>query len=212
MDGEVSASVTRTLVSKGEYARLKQRAPSAVSNWIAGGKISPEALVGIGNHAKIWVERADLDLARNLDPAQQEQQERPIAVTPGLPPPPPSVAAPISSDPIIDDIARRRKADADAAELNAEQARRRLAADSGRWVDAAEVKAIYTQELAKLVTDLDVFITSVMAVELAEAFGLDVKLVTIKAREIYRSYRGGVADDARAEIEERSEAMAEAAE
>lgn len=210
MDGQGFAGVPRTLVSKGEFARRKERAPSAVSNWIADGKISPAAIVGEGHRAKIWVERAELDLARNLDPSQQDSQAKPITVAVGAPPAAVEPAA--VSDPIVDDIARRRKADADAAELNAEQARRRLAVDSGRWVDAAEVKAAYTQELARRVTDLDVFITSTLAVELAEAFDLDVKLVTIKAREIYRSYRAGVADDARAESEERAEAMAEAAE
>jgi hypothetical protein len=80
----------RTIITKGEYARLKERSPAAVSIWIRDGKISRDALIGEGNAAKIWVEQADADLARSLDPAQQAAQAHPV----GLVPVPAPIAAP----------------------------------------------------------------------------------------------------------------------
>jgi hypothetical protein len=59
-----------TRLSKGNYARMKDRTPQAISNWIKRNMISPAALIGEGSAAEIWVEQADADLARGLDPAQ----------------------------------------------------------------------------------------------------------------------------------------------
>jgi hypothetical protein len=70
----------KTIVTKAAYAALRNRSPSAVSNWISKGRISPAALIGVGTRAKIWVERADADLAARLDPGQQDAQVRPIAL------------------------------------------------------------------------------------------------------------------------------------
>jgi hypothetical protein len=67
----------KTLISKSEYAK-PGRGPSAVSNWLAEAKISLSAIEGTGRFAKIWVEKADADLARNLDPIRQAVQEVPI--------------------------------------------------------------------------------------------------------------------------------------
>lgn len=68
----------QTVVTKERYAELKGRTPSAVSNWIAKGIITPAALRGTGVRARIILEQANADLAANLDPAQQAGQERPI--------------------------------------------------------------------------------------------------------------------------------------
>lgn len=189
---------TRTLMTKGQFAQLKNRAPSAVSNWITRGTISPSAVVGQGQRAKIWVEQAERDLA-SLDAGEQDKQPAPILAPANLP---------VGTD----DLARKRKADADAAETLAEERKRRLAADSGRWIEADEARRQWSSELAKLIADLDVFITSTMAVELAAEFSLDPKACQVKARELFRSYREGVADTAAINREERLEALAEAAE
>lgn len=55
-----------TLISKGNYAALKNRSPAAVTHWIEAGHISPSAIVGAGQRAMLWLERADADLASNL--------------------------------------------------------------------------------------------------------------------------------------------------
>ncbi len=66
------------VVTKAAYARMKGRVPSTISNWIAKGTISAAALRGDGVRARIIVDRADADLAANLDPSQQPGQARPI--------------------------------------------------------------------------------------------------------------------------------------
>jgi hypothetical protein len=92
------------LVSKSEYARLRGRAPSAVSNWIAEGKLKPPALVGSGPRAKVDVAQADRQLGALLDLGQQLAQERPVA----------SAASGDDGDasptpgPLVDDDNRRR--------------------------------------------------------------------------------------------------------
>jgi hypothetical protein len=71
------------IVTKAEYDALKMRPRGATSRWIRTGRISPEAIVPL-RHRKgsgIWVERADDDLAKNLDPGQQRAQDFPIATT-----------------------------------------------------------------------------------------------------------------------------------
>ena len=65
----------RTIMSKSRYAKSKGRSLSALSHWIATGKISRAALLGEGVRARIWVEQADANLERNLDPNQQYYQE-----------------------------------------------------------------------------------------------------------------------------------------
>ena len=52
----------QTLVTQAQYARLKGRTPLTVFIWIQKGKISPASII----NRKIWVERADLDLAKSL--------------------------------------------------------------------------------------------------------------------------------------------------
>ena len=71
----------KTIVTKAQYAALKGRKPSNVSNWIREGKITHLALVGSGVRAQIWVEQADHDLLCTLDPSQQAAQARPFAPT-----------------------------------------------------------------------------------------------------------------------------------
>ncbi len=76
------AGATMRIVTQRAYASLKLRTPSCVGLWIKSGRISKAALVpfsdrkGIG----IWVERANADLAQNLDPGQQRAQAFPIRV------------------------------------------------------------------------------------------------------------------------------------
>lgn len=195
----------RTIVTKGEFAKLKGRAPSAVSNWIAEGKLSPAALIGTGNKARIWVEQADRDLLASLDASQQERQAAPVTVSV------PAVTA-SAAVPGLENIERKRKADADAAELAAEERRRRLMADSGRWIEAAEARRVWTQELARVVADMEIFVTTTLAAEVAGVFGLDGKSVTVEMRNLFRSFREGVADTAAAHREDIGEALAEAAE
>jgi hypothetical protein len=187
-----------TVVSKGEFARQKQRSPSCITKWIKAGKISRDALVGDGNAAKIWVERADADLAQSLDPAQQAIQQVPVLPTA----PPTATAAPDQSKPQPDiprpssdrelDLARRAKADADKAEHDAEAARRKLAVDEGRWMDATAASKEWSRGLSEIVAGFEVFLASTLARDTADRNGLDMKAVSVRFREMFRKYRAGV--------------------
>lgn len=206
----------QTLVSKARFAELKGRTPSAISNWIAEGKISREALIGPGIRARIWLERADEDLARSLDPAQQAAQPRPImpeaqpAREPGQARPEASSTTPLLG--IVDDLQRRRKADADKAEHDAEAARRKLAQDEGRWIEVVEATKVWGRQLSRVITDTETFLTTTAANELADAHGIDRKAIAAQLREAYRRHREEAARTAANERSDREEALKIAAE
>jgi hypothetical protein len=200
----------KTVVSKGEFAKRKQRGPSAVSNWIAAGQITKASLIGEGHRAKIWVEQAERDLAASLDPSQQVIQVAPILAQAQAPLPdlplvpsgevPPAAPSAIRPTVMTDremDLARRTKADADRAELELEITRRKMAADEGRYVEAAEVARIHGRELAKLLSETETFLFSTMAREISNTHGIEWKTLAVAMRDSYRRFRAGVSDDAR---------------
>lgn len=199
----MAEEVAKTWLTKGDYAKLKGRAPSAVSNWIAEGKISKAALSGEGHRARIWVEQADRDLAIALDPSQQQSQAAPI-----------DQVTPISAAPApgTSDIERKRRADADAAELALEERRRRMNADAGKWIDAAEAERAWSEQLTRTVADMEIFVSTTLAGELADRFGIDRKAMTVAARDLFRDYRAAESDKAKAEAEDILESYSEAAE
>lgn len=189
----------KTIVTKGEFAAMKGRGPSAVSNWIADGKISPAALVGTGVRARIWVEQAERDLARNLDPSQQIAQDHPVSLTAPAAegdavPAPMAGSAPAQAE--DEDLRRRRKADADAAEHQAQMARLKVERESGRWVDAAEVSKVFAREMAKLVSETEAWATQKVARTLADAHGLEWRTLSVEIRTLWREFRTGAAEAA----------------
>lgn len=232
----------KTVVTKGQYARLKNRAPSAVSNWIAEGKISRDALIGEGRNARVWVEKADADLAVSLDPAQQAAQELPIigaitgTVTPPAEPPagdaarppavappapqgegqvvmfpggrtPPAPAADVEPRPLTDDLARRRRADAEKAELEVEMSRRRLAVDEGRWVETDAAQRAWARELSALIADVETFVVSALANEIADRYGLDRKKLASENRAAFRRHRETATERTSAALQKREEEL-----
>lgn len=195
----------KTIVTKAEFAARKQRGPSSVSNWIADGKITEAALIGIGPRARIWVEQADIDLARAFDPAQQLAQRHPIlppAAQPALAADetgtgvPRSTPAAQAAAEVDADIARKRRADAQRAEADAIAAERRNAIEEGRYIDAAAATRSWSTELARLVTDTDTFVTMTLARILAERHGLEWKQLSAEMRSELRRHRGEIADEA----------------
>jgi hypothetical protein len=188
----------RTIVTKAEFAARKSRQPSAISNWIASGKISRAALVGEGVRARIWLEQAERDLELGLDPAQDAAQPVPVLGSPTLALQSPRVGAGQGDD---EDIRRRRKADADRAEHDAEAARRRLAIDEGRWVSADEAARTWARELARLIADTETFLFTTLARELAQRHGLDWKTIAVEIRELFHKHRATASEDAAARRE-----------
>lgn len=191
-------ALAHTLVTKGVYAAMKGRAPSAVSNWIAEGRISAAAVIGVGQRAQIWVEQADADLARNLDPSKQGVLDNPINQS--LPPPPGEDPAPPTAPPVAslvdDDIRRKRKADADQAELNADRARRQAEADAGRWMETVAATLAWEKQLRSVIGTLEQFIQNRLAQDIADEFQIDWKRVSVIARSSFREVRTQIADQA----------------
>lgn len=63
--------MSKGVVSKSEFAAMCNVTPAAVANWIARGKIGPEALVGAGRSARIDVDVAIKHLQERLDVNQR---------------------------------------------------------------------------------------------------------------------------------------------
>jgi hypothetical protein len=193
----------RTLETKGEFARRKHRAASCVSGWISAGRISSAAIIGTGQRALIWVERAEADLAAELIPGQQQAQ-----VFPANERTPVDEAAQASEDgcdgspamPITSDLeidrARRAKADANRAEHDAEAARRKLALDAGRYVDAAEAGAQVAMTTAETVNLISGALPN-LAAALSERFQLPQKDVLRLLRDEFRNARARAASKLR---------------
>ncbi|ODA67113.1 hypothetical protein A7A08_01859 [Methyloligella halotolerans] len=197
----------KTIITKGEYARLKGRAPSCVSNWIAEGKITPAALAGTGTRAKIWVERADADLEERLDPAQQIAQERTAFA-----------AQPISSNDASskasgadgDFVRAERKARAAKAVNEARFAQLKAEKESGRWIETEMAQRAWRQELSQLIDEFETFLTSTLARTLAEAHDLDAKALSIEIRDLYHAHRRKAAARAKEELSTEAELPAPA--
>lgn len=128
------------VVTKGRFAELKNVTPGRVSQWIAEGKIGPDALDGEGRSARIKVAVANAQLRRTLDPIQLAANGLDTRL--GAVSPPPD-AAPASSarpdGPAVDPVEEQIK----RARLESLQAQNRKlaeeeAARSGRYVDAEQ--------------------------------------------------------------------------
>ena len=179
----------RILETKGQFAKRKHRSPACISAWIAEGKITSAALVGTGQRALVWVERAEADLAATLEPNQQNGQDFPADERSQL-----DEAAQTSEDgspagtPTSDlemDRARRAKADADRAEHDAETARRRLAIDEGQYVLAQEASAQMAMTTAETLNLISGALPN-LAAALAEKFQLSQKDVLRLLRDEFR--------------------------
>ena len=114
------------ILSKSAYARLRGRGPSAVSNWIRSGQLSPPALLPDG---RINVELADLQLAERLDPVRSAAQRSPVGSNTG------------SSDPVKEAQAEYLRARALSAAIRAERERRELNAERGRYMLTDQVRS-----------------------------------------------------------------------
>jgi hypothetical protein len=150
--------------------------------------------------ARIWVEQAEADLAASLSPSQQWHHEfpanattSPLPIVAAAPEQPQNSPAPLQPS----DLARRIKADADRAEYEAEVSRRRLLVDEGHYVVAEDTVREWGRELAKLIGEIETFLSTTLAKSLAEKHGLDWKTLTVEMREKFRVFRGGISEDAR---------------
>jgi DNA-binding transcriptional regulator YdaS (Cro superfamily) len=148
-----AAADAELIVSKSEFARLVNVSPPRVSQWIEGGKISGEALVGEGRSARIRAAVACAQLKRELDLSQRLGNG--ITTRLELPAPPPAAASSSSSpalQPLADPIEEQLKRE----KLEEWQRKNRIAArqeaeSSGRLTDAELAQQLIGRAVAKTV-------------------------------------------------------------
>lgn len=193
------------LMSKSEFAARRGVQPSAVSNWIATGRLTSEALVGTGRYAQIDVAEAERQLAATLDPAQQLGRPAP-ALTPAAVPTQPA-ELPLRGN---GDAERYAAARADQAEMAAERERRRLLAEQGHYTEAEAARAAWSRQVAGLVAALEQWMP-----RLAETVALELGCDRAAARSLLlrelRAFRGAQAKTLREAMAGEPELIGEAA-
>ena len=137
------------VVSKQEFAALVKVSPSCVSQWIARQKISGDALVGVGNRARIRVDVAREQLRQTVDVDQRLGRTPWEAAETGG-------TVEDAEDTIEDRIKAQRLEQ--LALANAE-AREAAAARSGRYVLAADAKRDMGRVAARLMTVFEASLT-----------------------------------------------------
>lgn len=125
----MDAAVSGEVVSKGQFAALRNVSPGRVSQWISEGKIKKSALVGEGRNARINVKAAVLQLRGSLDVSQAGGNG--LATNLDLQPAAPSPAVDLIAEAIkqqrLDQLRRanRQKAEEEAAR-------------SGKYIETAD--------------------------------------------------------------------------
>jgi hypothetical protein len=139
------------IVTKSAFASLTRVAPSRVSQWIAGGKIYGDALVGQGHRARIRMSVALEQLKRSLDVSQRisanakAQLELPAEgnKSAGFPP----------AEQTIDDKLKRERLE--QLELANERAREERAARAGIYLNAEDARRQMGRAAGSLLTAFD---------------------------------------------------------
>ena len=173
------------LVSKGKFAEMVGRTPAAVSQWIAGGKLSGAALVGEGRFAQVNVEVALQQLGITLDLGQQLAQSAPILSGATIPAP---AAAPASAEPSLfsqpqqlppapvpvdDDQRRLLAARADREELARAKDIAAAKERDGEWMVTAEAEEAWSAQLARIVQAMESWLVTSAATRCASIAASD---------------------------------------
>ncbi len=197
------------VVGKSEFAALRGVSPGRVSQWLAEGKIKPNALVGEGRGAKINVEIATRHLQESLDPNQRfglngistrlDLNEPSPASAPAKPapkadtappaPPPPSVEPAAQS--VEDQIKREKLRQAQLATARAEEQDR---LSRGVYILAAEARDETTRTAARMINSFDGAIPD-MAAAIAAKWQLPSRDVTHLLRAEFRKMRARLASE-----------------
>jgi hypothetical protein len=175
--------MTQQLVHKAEYARMRGRGKSAVSNWIAAGQLEAPALVMRDGVEMIDVEIADAMLAARLDQSQQLAQSSPMT------------GAPLDDD---DDVKagpglapeqrEYLQLKVDEKKIAVERGRRALLAETGRYVEAADVERVWAREAAAMISEFEAWVYA-YAQEFADEHNLDAAAVKLQARNSFNAFR-----------------------
>lgn len=189
------------VLSKGDFAREVGVSPGRVSQWIAEGKIGPDALDGEGRSAKIIVDRALEQIKARRDVGQSLGNgigTRVFGAAGTATDQPTSTAPPLRTDDVAYQIqlerlkSERRKNERDAVE----EATRR-----GKLVPADDVRA----QMARLARQVDE-VNAAMLVDFASAiagkFSLPQRDVLHLLREVRNEKKGVAAQVAKEQSED----------
>ena len=174
----------RQLVRKGEFAVLRGVTPGRVSQWIAAGQISGDALVGEGRDARIDVEIASQQLGVTLDPVQLNAQARQIPVVTAAP----AVSAPVLPPQMNDAQQRSLVARAEKDEIAARKAKREEEAARGLYVLTEDATSAFNRTLISVLESLDESIPG-FAEALAAEMKIDPKPAVAVLRQQIRAWR-----------------------
>jgi hypothetical protein len=185
-------------VSKGDFARLKNVSAGRVSQWIAEGKLGPDALEGEGRYAKIRVEIANAQLRANLDIGQQlgnglgtdlgDEPDEDPALPLG------AAAKPVPLRNPYDEGIRRERLE-DLQRRNRQAAREELA-EQGIYTPTVEAQAAMAGLAASILQAFEVGLAD-QAAGIAARFNLPERDVLHQLQADFRAIRAAAADAAR---------------
>jgi len=173
----------RNLVRKGDFAQLRGVTPGRVSQWIAAGQISGDAIVGEGRTALIDVDLACQQLGVTLDAIQLSAQARPI------PQPARPAGAELPTPPAFNDAQQRTLlARAEQAEINARQARREEEAQQGVYIRTEDARREFSKVLTEVMSSIEELMPT-LGDALAAELKIDGKAATVILRRQLRAWR-----------------------
>lgn len=214
------AHTSRTM-TKGAFATLVNRAPSAVSNWIASGKLTGAALEGDGRTAVVVVAEALRQLGMKLDAGQQMAQAQPVTAAPTT-----RLGADYRTG-LGDAQERKALAEAEASELKTAQLRNEARERDGSWLPTSQARAEFTATLHQVLRttevwlqieasqavlaaivpdDVDALATSLNTTPavvrgVLAAVGMEQRALGVMLRDGYREHRRKAAERAGAEAQ-----------
>ena len=184
------------VVTKGRFAEIINVSAGRVSQMIAAGQISGDALVGEGRAARIDVALAKEQLRRTIDPAQRFGANGiGTRLASAATSPAPGLREPSASD-LVDEQIRQEKLR--QIQLANERADEAAAARRGLYVEAAEARR-ETGRIAGRMLNLFEGGLADIASALAAKFELPQRDVLHLLRHEFRGLRQRAADQARAE-------------
>lgn len=209
------------LVAKGELAAHIGVHASRVSQYISEGKLTTPALVEPGKRSgKIHLGLALQQLKVALHVGQSLLNGRadlsaPVPAATAETPAPQMPAAPARGLPDTaqkDELEEARiaaaKATAENKQLETEERRRKLAADVGRYLLAADVKAAHRRLATQLIDAVELAMKD-MAAQLALRLGVDEREALSTLRQVWREVREREAQQARDGVDKLQALMAD---
>lgn len=178
-------------ITKGEFASRRGVTPGRVSQWLAEGKISGAAVIGVGRLAKIDEALACEQLAETLDFGQRGGNGHATDLTfdgPGMETTSRSIDRQIQAQRLLKIERENRQAVAEEAIAN------------GRLLDAAEARQHVTREIGQLLVRLEGSLPE-LATAIAGQFKLPQRDVLHLLRAKWREVRMAASIEARERAE-----------